>query len=394
VTRSSSHRSSTSTNRTAGKRTSAHANATDLLLLAELHAHLPVGLLVNDAITLDVLHANPPLPGFDAEPEQRLESRTGDAPHVGPELASLIQEVAATGTPQHVSELRHESPQREARWWSVNLHPVRTDRWGPVVVTLAVDLTDQVRARRLLAEREARKQTLGQTIAAVPGANLVVSLQQVTAALVPALPIDVATVRLLDADAKLHLVAASGLRPDEIRRLALQPISAERYEAMIEVGRLSLLGSLGLHSVEVRWLTARDVGIGTLTVGARTNRRLSDGDLALLDAAAERLGDALEAIERSPRFLRNRSLQMARLSAADEEGANPSKGLRPREANILRLYGEGLGTAQIAELLVLSPHTVRTHVRNARRRLGVTSRREALDILEALDTGPGGTPRG
>ena len=81
------------------------------------------------------------------------------------------------------------------------------------MVTLAVDLTDQVRARRLLAEREARQQTLRQTIAAVPGANLVFSLQQVTDALVPALPIDVATIRLLDAHAELHLVAASGLRP-------------------------------------------------------------------------------------------------------------------------------------------------------------------------------------
>jgi DNA-binding CsgD family transcriptional regulator len=52
---------------------------------------------------------------------------------------------------------------------------------------------------------------------------------------------------------------------------------------------------------------------------------------------------------------------------------------------ILRLYREGLGTDQIAELLVLSPHTVRTHVRNARRRLGVNSRREALELLEATD---------
>ena len=162
---------------------------------------------------------------------------------------------------------------------------------------------------------------------------------------------------------------------------------------MMAVGRLSLLGSLGLHSVEVRWLTARDVAIGTLTIGARTKRRLSDGDLVLLDAAAARLGNALAAVERSPQFLHNRSLQMARLSAAEEEGVDLAKGLRPREAAILRLYGEGLGTAQIAELLVLSPHTVRTHVRNARRRLGVTSRREALEVLEALDPGPGGSPR-
>ena len=396
MTRSSPNRTSTNTNRAAGKRTSAHANALDLLLLEKLHADLPVGLLVNDADTLEVLHATPPLPGFDRDrpPDQLLESpEADDEPHIGPELASRIQEVAATGTPQHVPELRHDSPGSEARWWSANLHRVHTDRWGPVVVTLAVDLTDQVRARRILAEREERQQILRQTIAAAPGGNLVLSLQQVTDALVPALPIDVATVRLLDADVKLHLVAASGLRPAEIRRLALEPIPAQRPETMMQVGPLSLLGSLGLHSVEVRWLTAQDVGIGTLTIGARTKRRLSDSDLALLDAAAARLGNALEAIDRNPHFLHNRSLQMARLSAAEDESAHPAKDLRPREAAILRLYGEGLGTAQIAELLVLSPHTVRTHVRNARRRLGVSSRREALDVLEAIDTGLGGSPR-
>jgi DNA-binding CsgD family transcriptional regulator/PAS domain-containing protein len=379
-----------------GSRASGTARAADLLLLAELHTHLPVGLLVNDVGTLEVLHANPPLPGFDRDgpPDRLLElPKDDDEPHVGPELESLIQEVAATGTPQHVPELRHESPEREACWWSATLHRVHTDRWGPVVVTLAVDLTEQVRARRLLAEREARQQTLRQTIVAVPGGNLVLSLQQVTDALVPALPIDVATIRLLDADAKLHLVAASGLRPAEIRRLALEPIPAERPEAMMEVGRLSQLGSLGLHSVEIRWLTGREVGIGTLTIGARTKRRLSDGDLALLDAAAARLGNALEAVERSPDYLHNRSLQMARLSAPEEEAGHPARGLRPREAAILRLYGEGLGTAQIAELLVLSPHTVRTHVRNARRRLGVSSRREALDVLEAIDPRLGGSPR-
>jgi hypothetical protein len=34
-------------------------NITDLLLLEELLAHLPVGLLVNDADTLEILYADP-----------------------------------------------------------------------------------------------------------------------------------------------------------------------------------------------------------------------------------------------------------------------------------------------------------------------------------------------
>jgi DNA-binding CsgD family transcriptional regulator len=80
---------------------------------------------------------------------------------------------------------------------------------------------------------------------------------------------------------------------------------------------------------------------------------------------------------------------MARVNADVGEAARTrSADLRPRELAILRLYGEGLGTDQIAELLVLSPHTVRTHVRNARRHLGVSSRAEALDLLKAADADP------
>jgi DNA-binding NarL/FixJ family response regulator len=123
-----------------------------------------------------------------------------------------------------------------------------------------------------------------------------------------------------------------------------------------------------------------------MTVGARSDRRLSDDDLSLLDAAATQLGSRLERIERRPGFLRSRSLEMARAIAEAYEGREARvEKLRPRELAILRLYGEGLGTHEIAELLVLSAHTVRTHVRNALRRLGVSSRREALELLTGTD---------
>ena len=214
-------------------------------------------------------------------------------------------------------------------------------------------------------------------------------VEQVVDVLVPALPADVATLRLLDTDAKLHLVAASGLRPAETRRLALDPITIRRLETMFEAGRHLLPRSLGLHWVEVRWLETQDNRIGILTIGARSKRRPPENDLTLLDAAAAQLGNALEKIERSPQFLRSRSLEVARVNADVGEAAQTrSADLRPRELAILRLYGEGLRTDQIAELLVLSPHTVRTHVKNARRRLGVSSRAEALDLLKAADADP------
>jgi DNA-binding CsgD family transcriptional regulator len=389
VTRSSPNSPSTSTNRAAGT----HARATDLLLLEQLHAQLPVGLLVNDADTLEILHANPPLPGFADHDllHQLIQSQNDERqPHgQADELAARVADVAATGRPCHLREFRHGSPGQDPTWWCATLRRIDTDRWGPVVVTLAVDTTDQVRARHLLAERERRHLALQQEVSAVSGHNFVSSLQQVADALIPALQADVATIRLLGADVKLHLVAASGLRPAETRRLALDPISVRRLETMIESGPPTALGSLGLHWVEVRWLEAGDKRVGILTIGARNKRRPPEDDLTLLNAASVQLGHALENIERSPQFLRSRSLEVARVSTAARDAAQArSDELRPRELAILRLYGEGLRTDQIAELLVLSPHTVRTHVRNARRRLGVSSRAEALDLLQAAEADP------
>jgi DNA-binding CsgD family transcriptional regulator len=372
----------------------AETRVSDLLLLEQLHAHLPVGLLVNDAETLGVLHANPPLPGFadhDFPLDQLVESHDDQHNPRLPvaQLAPLVEEVAATGKPRHLPEFRQDCPGQESRWWSATLHRIDTDRWGRVVVTLAVDLTDQIRARHLLKEHEARLQTLRQTIAAVPGHNLASSLQQVADALVHAIQIDAATLRLLDTDAKLHLVAAHGLRHAERRRLALEPITARRVETMIESNRHPLVGTPGLHWIEIRWLKTEDERVGILTIGGRSQRRPSKDDLLLRDAAAAELSNALKTIERSPRFLRNQSLEIARLSA-DENQAEQARanGLRPRELAILQLYAEGLGTDQIAELLLLSPHTVRTHVRNARRRLGVRSRNEALDLLKSTAADP------
>jgi DNA-binding CsgD family transcriptional regulator len=390
VTRSCPHKLS---NSSAGDRTSAHAHAGDVLLLKELHARLPVGLLVNDADTLEILHGNPPLPGFaddDVALDRLIESHDYEHQPRLPtgELAALVAEVAATGKPRHLPELRQDSPGEEPTWWSATLHRIETDRWGLVVVTLAIDLTTQVLARHFLEERERRRLALQKAIAAVPGHNLVSSLQQVADALIPALPADVATLRLLDTDAKLHLVAASGLRPAEARRLALDPITIRRLEAMIE-GRRHLLGPLGLDWFEVHWLEAQDKRIGILTIGGRSKRHPPENPLTLLDAAAAQLANALEKVERSPQFLRSRALEVAGVNLDVSEVAQTrSAGLRPREHAILRLYGEGLRTDQVAELLVLSPHTVRTHVRNARRHLGVSSRAEALDLLKAADADP------
>jgi DNA-binding NarL/FixJ family response regulator len=55
--------------------------------------------------------------------------------------------------------------------------------------------------------------------------------------------------------------------------------------------------------------------------------------------------------------------------------------LSAREVEVLLLLDEHLGTDDIARRLFISEHTVRSHVKSLLRKLGVSSRREALEQL-------------
>jgi len=55
--------------------------------------------------------------------------------------------------------------------------------------------------------------------------------------------------------------------------------------------------------------------------------------------------------------------------------------LSARELEVLLLLDEHLGTDEIAQRLFISEHTVRSHVKSLLHKLGVSSRREALEAL-------------
>jgi DNA-binding NarL/FixJ family response regulator len=55
--------------------------------------------------------------------------------------------------------------------------------------------------------------------------------------------------------------------------------------------------------------------------------------------------------------------------------------LSARELEVLLLLDEHLGTDEVAKRLFISEHTVRSHVKSLMRKLGVSSRREALEHL-------------
>jgi len=99
------------------------------------------------------------------------------------------------------------------------------------------------------------------------------------------------------------------------------------------------------------------------------------------DAACARivLAEALQALGRADRAAaeaRAAREALARLRGAGAGGAADE--LSPRETEILRLVAQGLGDAQIASRLFLSPHTVHRHVANIRAKLRTPSRAAAV----------------
>jgi DNA-binding NarL/FixJ family response regulator len=79
--------------------------------------------------------------------------------------------------------------------------------------------------------------------------------------------------------------------------------------------------------------------------------------------------------------------------AADQvEWPGTSEGLTRREVDILDLIASGRTNAEIAETLYLGINTVKSYIRSAYRKIGATSRSQA--VLWALGNGLGSTRDG
>jgi DNA-binding NarL/FixJ family response regulator len=93
-------------------------------------------------------------------------------------------------------------------------------------------------------------------------------------------------------------------------------------------------------------------------------RGAANGEAALSGAVARRLLDQVREGTRGT-------------GVPDEIAA----ALSARELEVLLLLDEHLATDEIAKRLFISEHTVRSHVKSLLRKLGVSSRREALEAL-------------
>ncbi len=248
-----------------------------------------------------------------------------------------------------------------------------------------VNLTGEAWA--LVAERERHRRELDAAVSAVPSPTVARSLQRVANKMPLALNVEIASIRIRAADDSrdLHLVAASGAPADDLRRLAHQPLRVAQARAMVAIGaRHSDAQRLGLRWLRGTWLRRHGETLGFVLVGTRTERQPSAAELGRLELAAEGLSERLASVDRRTRQLRlvgidvGREVIRGQLPPLEDD---PVAALRPRERTVLDLYADGLSTQRIADLLVISPHTVRTHVKLALRRLGVHSREEAEEMV-------------
>jgi DNA-binding NarL/FixJ family response regulator len=128
---------------------------------------------------------------------------------------------------------------------------------------------------------------------------------------------------------------------------------------------------------------ADDEDLGVLGLRAGAIGYLSkDVDLAALPRALEGAVAGEAVISRS---MAKRVIEQLRELPEGGRGMRPVRSpLTSREWQVLDLLCEHRTTEQIADALVLSPETVRTHVKSILRKLDVRSRQEAVTIANRL----------
>jgi DNA-binding NarL/FixJ family response regulator len=105
----------------------------------------------------------------------------------------------------------------------------------------------------------------------------------------------------------------------------------------------------------------------------------------LKDAGAERLFDAVRVVAAgdallAPAVTRRLIAEFARLRPRTPAPPASLEELTPREVEVLRLVAEGLSNREIADRLVVSDETVKTHVSRVLGKLGLRDRTQAVVI--------------
>ncbi len=102
------------------------------------------------------------------------------------------------------------------------------------------------------------------------------------------------------------------------------------------------------------------------------------------NCSEEEITNGLIAVSKGSRFFCNTILEMVVQGETDELDCEPTN-LTKREFEVLELIARGKSTAQIADTLCLSVHTINSHRKNILKKMNLNSPAEL--IVHALETG-------
>ncbi|MDS2174288.1 response regulator transcription factor [Nesterenkonia sp. CL21] len=193
------------------------------------------------------------------------------------------------------------------------------------------------------------------------------------------------------ADGAVAVQQAQSLRPDVVIMDARMPgtdgIAATRQIAQASTGEVLMLTTFDLDEVVFGALRAGAAGFLLKSADPQelldAIRRIAAGDGVIAPEVTRRLLRTFVADEGAPvtgtdAVTASASGRSPGSSASVADGTERAFGeLTPRELDVLRALGRGLSNAQIAEELVISLATVKTHVSSVLAKLHLSSRMQA-----------------
>jgi DNA-binding NarL/FixJ family response regulator len=195
---------------------------------------------------------------------------------------------------------------------------------------------------------------------------------------------------LLDAEDDMTVVgeAADGEEAVEIVRrrrpdVVLMDVRMPRTDGLTATGRITAEPALaGTRVIVLTTFELDEYVFGALHAGA-AGFLLKDMEPAEVVEAVRIVaaGDALLA----PRLTRRLIEAFVAGAGGPDPDTSPLEELTPREREVLALVGQGLSNAEIAETLVLSPLTAKTHVARLFMKLGARDRAQL--VVLAYETG-------
>ena len=195
-------------------------------------------------------------------------------------------------------------------------------------------------------------------------------------------------IRILEKQGGIQIVSVAGSAEEALEKL-------ERFPPDVIVVDIQLPGMNGIELIRRIKKNHPEIEAITLTVFddeqfARQAIKAGAIGYVIKDAAKDELVKAVRSAAKGETLISTsvaRKLidEMTEPAAKKKKKAEGFEGLSQREVDVIKLMAKGYNNRQIADLLYISEHTVKVHIRNIFRKIDVTDRTNA--VLWAIDRG-------